>query len=100
MRKLSLIPYKCEDGEDYQVRKSITGLLFAPQLQLSARGIIDHDRIARLVETADEYVLLEEADYSRVKLAIETFTGYSRSDIELVKRVLEAPTVDVEQVSK
>jgi hypothetical protein len=97
MRKIILTPYKCEDGEPYQVKKSIVGLLFAPQLMLSSRGIIDHDRIAKLVESANGAVLLEDADYDRVKTAIETFSGYSRSEVELVKRVLEAETVTVQE---
>ena len=97
MRKISLIPYKCQDGQDYKVKESIVNLLFAPQLRLGARAAIEHDRIARKVESSGESVLLEEAEYEKVRNAVETFEGYSRNDLEFVQRVLEAEPIMVKE---
>jgi hypothetical protein len=97
MRKISLTPYKCPDGQDYKLKESIVNLLFAPQLRLGARAAIENDLIARKVEAANGSVLLEEAEYEKVRAAIETFEGYSRNDLEFVRRVLEAETVAVRE---
>ena len=94
MRKISLTPYPIPGG-DYDVRTSLAGILFIPQLRLAARDAIEHDRIARTIEGAGDEVLLEEAEYARVRMAVEAYEGYSREDLELVRRVLEAPAVAV-----
>jgi len=96
MRKISLIPYKVE-GEDYKVKESIINILFSPHLRLGARAIVENDRIAQKVEAATEEVLLEEAEYAKIKNAVETFEGYGRSDLELVTRILGAPEVPVKE---
>jgi hypothetical protein len=96
MRKISLIPYKVE-GEDYKVKESILNLLFSPHLRLSARAIIENDRIARKIEAAGDEVLLEDAEYQKIKVSVETFEGYGRQDLEFVNRILEAPEVPVKE---
>jgi len=97
MRKISLIPYKCPDGQDYKMKESIVNLLFAPQLRLGARAAIENDRVARKVESSDGFVLLEEAEYEKIRSAIEAFEGYSRNDLEFVRRVLEAEPITVKE---
>jgi hypothetical protein len=72
-------------------------MLFLPSLQLSARDVIEHDRIARKIETGGDEVLLEEAEYAKLKKAFETFTGFSRNDLELVTRVMDAPEVPIKE---
>lgn len=94
MRKLSLIPYQF-NGTDYDVKGSLSSILFSQHLKLGARQVIEHDRIASKIEGGNGSVLLEEADYQTLKTAVETFEGYSRPDIEFVQRVLDAPTVEV-----
>jgi hypothetical protein len=98
MRKISLIPYKVE-GEDYKVKESIINLLFSPHLRLGMRAAIENDRIAKKVESATEEVLLEEAEYQKIKNAVETFEGYSRQDLEFGQRILEAPEVPVKEAT-
>ena len=94
MRRLSLTPGA--NGSD--VRMSAAGILFFPHLRLSARQAVENSRIARLIEAAGESVLLEEADYQVLRNAVETFEGYSREDLTLITRVLEAPEVEVSEV--
>ena len=98
MRKISLIPYKIDDGQEYEVIPSLVSALFIPALKHNARGLIESDRVARKIEQAEGSVLLEESEYSLVKQAFETFTGYKRQDLELVSRVMDAETVEVKEV--
>jgi len=93
MRKISLIPYKC-DGLDYDVRKSLASMMFIPELHLGARDIIENDRIARKIESAQDEVVLEEAEYARIKQSFDLFQNYSRNDLELIRRVRDAPEID------
>lgn len=100
MRKIILTPYKIDTGEDYKVRQSLLNVMFSPHLHLTARAIIEQDKIACKIEAAGDAVLLEESEYERVKTAVETFEGYQRNDREFVRRVLDAETVCVEEVAK
>ena len=47
----------------------------------------------------NQIVALREliAEYQRLHQAIERLTGYSRFDVEMVRRVLEAPEVEVQE---
>jgi len=114
MRKISLIPYKIADGEEkkvpgkvpgeidivktpdvmYPVREFLAEILFLPALKIGARDLIEHDRIARKIEAAGDDILLEEGEYTRLLAAIDTFQGYSRGDLELIKRVTGAAEID------
>jgi hypothetical protein len=94
MRKIILAPYQFE-GRDYQVKESLSSLLFIPGLSLTARQVVENDRLACKIERANGSVLLEEAEYETLKRAVEAFRGYSRADLELVTRVLEAPEIGV-----
>jgi hypothetical protein len=97
LRKISLIPYKIEDGQEYEVVPSLVSALFIPALNLNARRLIENDRIARKIEQATDSVLLEESEYLCVKEAFDTFTGYKRQDAELVERVTNAPIIEVKE---
>lgn len=96
MRKISLIPYKFE-GQEYNVKESMAGILFSAHLRLSARAMIENARIARKAETSGDEILLEEADYQKIRNAVETFEGYSRQDLEFIQRILDAPEVPVKE---
>lgn len=98
MRKIDLRGYPVDGTQElYAVKGSIVEALYAPALKLSARGILDNDRVAQKINAASDEVLLEEADYEKVKAAFETITGYTRNDLELVKRILNAEKVEVEE---
>lgn len=97
MKKLDLTPY--EFGEQKcDVKKMISVLLFAPQLNLSSRDLFIHDTLAKKVELAGDSVLLEDADYNILKNAlIERITGYGRHHMPLLERIVHAPEVPVEE---
>jgi hypothetical protein len=112
MKKIDLKPYKVElptrqpDGsieavsQDYDVKDVIVGIMFSRDLQLSARETLDRDPLCRRILDAEDSILLESADYDLVKKAVETIKGYSRNDVQMIRRILEAPEVEVEEVPK
>jgi hypothetical protein len=96
MRKIDLKPYQWEKT-DYKVVDVLTALLFNPDLKLAARDLIAQDALAKKIETSGESVILEEADYQKVKRAVETIKGWQRGDIEFVTRILDAPEIPVKE---
>lgn len=100
MRRLTLEPYGfvvlgTEEERPYDVVSSVIALLTHPGRQLGVEGILAVGRIVDKVRNANGSVLLEESEYAELLAAINSFRGYSLGDIELVKRVQSAPTVDV-----
>lgn len=82
----------------YDVKGSLIGLLFTRDLQLTAKDLLERDPLGRKIADAQTpTILLEESEYMILKKAIDTFKGYTRNEVELVKRVLEAKTVAVEK---
>jgi|GEM_PF-1818836 hypothetical protein len=113
MRKISLIPYKIAEGPMqripqpdgtikevklpdmmFDMKRSIGNVLFIPELNLDIRAAIEHDRIARKVEAAGDEVVLEEAEYAKIKTAMDLFKGYGRKDLEFIHRIRDAPEID------
>lgn len=101
MRKIDITNYPVEqDGKTlpYGVKEAAVEVLFAPNLKVRAQDIFKRDDVARKIETAEgDEVLLEEAEYEMLKAGVNAIEGYRRSDVEFVRRILEAPTVEVEE---
>ncbi len=105
MRRLDLTNYTVmvpgPEGpvpEPFQVRESIVNVLFA-QERLDAAELLRRDRLGeRILGQPGDSLLIEEADFQKIKASFEGFKGFRRIDVELVKRVLEAPEVQVEEV--
>ena len=98
MRKLDITDYVVDaDGQEvmYQVKKSIVAILFHPDLKLTAYQLLETNKLAEKISKGDDSVLLEEAEWSTLKKAIDTVKGYSMNDVEFVERVLDCPEVNV-----
>jgi hypothetical protein len=106
MRKLDLKNYEVEgmleDGtpktQTFDVRSSVTGVLFA-QPGLNARDVLELDDLRKKIQQdhPEDSVLLEESDYQKILKAFEAFRGFRYMDVELVRRVLNAPEVKVRE---
>jgi len=101
-RKIDLTNYPApglvqESGEPvtYEVPSSMVALLFHPELKLSALDTLAANRLAEKIEQAGASVLLDSAEYAQLKRAVDTFKGFTRNEVELVRRILEAPEVEV-----
>lgn len=103
MRKINTTTYKVtvrigntETREvDYGVKDSIIEMLFGQGLKLTAVELLKQNKLAGKVAEAGDELLLEEEEYTRVKSALEVLAGLGKNDIEFVKRILEAETVEV-----
>lgn len=85
----------------YEVKRSTVGLLLGPHLKLSADQLLKNNKLAEKILDApdDEPLLLEEEEYNRLKQAVETFKGFNKNDVELVRRIMEAVEVEVKTTS-
>ena len=105
MRKINLENYMLEARNEkneivnmpYDVKGSLIGVLFHPELKLSGRELLLRDKLANKINDTESEILLEETDYSKVKLAVESINGYTRNDVEFVRRVLEAEEIEVKE---
>lgn len=90
-------PEAAEQGMDYLVRDSIVEILFHPGLQLAAKDLLDRDTLARKIKDwPGDDLLLEEEEYKKVVSGMEALRGLGRHDVEFVKRILNAQTVEVQ----
>jgi hypothetical protein len=60
-------------------------------------GEVESIEEAEIVE-GNGSILVEEDDYRKLRQAFETIQGFTKNDVELVKRVLEAEEIEVGEV--
>ena len=82
---------------DYNFKDSLIFLMFQRELQLAGKGLLEQNILAEKILKAEKEIILEEVDYSKLKKAIESFKGATRNEVELVRRVLECPKIEVEE---
>jgi predicted AlkP superfamily phosphohydrolase/phosphomutase len=110
MRKIELQNYlvntPLEDGtfkpKPYNVKESMVSCLLHPILKLTGRELLLRNKLATRIEEAEivegnGHILVEEEDYRKLRQAFETIEGFTKSDMELVRRVLEAEEIDVKE---
>lgn len=106
MRQINLSNYSVrvrdEKGEwtdlPYETKDSMIELLMARDLQLSGRELLNRDDLARKInDCTDGNILLEEEEWNKLVTTVETIRGLGRPDVELVRRILEAEKVEVEE---
>ena len=105
MRKLDLAKYNIEvrdakggiSNMPYDFKESLIQLMFHPNLKLSGKALLDTNIIAEKLMKADKEILLEEEEYNKIKSAIDSFEGFSRNEVELVKRVTNCPQINVKE---
>ena len=103
MRKIDLTPFNVKAMRDeefveapYMLRDSMAGALFVPGLNLGALGLLRNNKIAeKILFCESNTLLLEEDEYSALRAGFETATGFRQTDVEMVRRVMEAPVVEV-----
>ena len=81
----------------YHVVDSIVNVMFIRELQLQGAELIKQEMLAMKLENCKEdSIILEDTEYERIKKAFDTYKGFTRPDVELVRRILEAEEVEVE----
>ena len=109
MRKLNLKDYTVKDkvpdrlnlGQEidievlYRVKDSVINLLFTRELGLNGAELVRANMLAQKIEACENEALLEEAEWQRLTMAVETFKGFGKHDVELVTRINGAEEVEV-----
>ena len=99
MRKIDLTSYSVGDEHTFDVRQSLIAVLFNED-KLDGREVIRRDELARRIETWPETdLLLEETEWHKFVSGLKAtdLKPHGRSIVEFVRRVLDAPIVDVEE---
>jgi hypothetical protein len=81
----------------YIMKDSLVELLFARELNISGPELLERDDLARKIMAADGHVLLEEAEWGKFNDACANLTHFGKPDIEMVRRVMKAEAVEVEE---
>lgn len=109
MRKINVENYQIQMGihpetlqpvvKNYMVKESLIGVLFMPKPGEKGLGAVEalrRDMIGQAILKATTEVALEESEYTVLKSAFEEAGNvFDQAAVELVKRVLEAPKVDL-----
>jgi len=103
MRKIDIKEYtvkaRNQTGETidapYDVRASLVSILFHPDLRLGAVEALERDKLANKInDWKDGHLLLEDAEYDKLKGALDVVKGFSKNDVPFIKRITEAETVE------
>lgn len=105
MRKLNLKNYQVEvmgkDGEKrsipYMVKDALIEIMFQPSLKLRAKSLLEQNTLAKKILEAKDEILLEEAEYGKILMAIERVEGLTRNEVVLVERILGCPEIKVKE---
>ena len=90
------------EPKPYTVKDSMVNCLLHPSLQLTGRELLLRDKLATRIEETEivkgvGHILIEEEDYRKLRQAFEKIEGFTKNDVELVRRVLEAEEIDVKE---
>jgi len=81
----------------YNVKQSIAGILFHPDLRLTMREALSRKSLADSIENCqEEFIYLHPGDFTKVKDAFNKVQGFGKNDIELLSRIDNASECDVE----
>lgn len=110
MRKIELQNYLVgmrnlegeKEPKPYDVKGSLVSCLLHPALKLTGRELLLRGKLATRIEEAEivegnGHILVEEEEYRKLRQAFETIEGFTKSDMELVRRVLEAEEIEVKE---
>lgn len=97
MRKIDLTTYSTGDSNTWDTRASLVAVLFNDKVD--PREVLRRDELARRIEAAGDSILLEDSEHAKVVSGLNAtdLTPFGRAVVEFVRRVLEAPVVDVQE---
>lgn len=85
---------------EYDTKNFLIAAILHPQLRLTGKEVLARSKLMDKIEHCDGTLLVEEADYAKIKQAFDTVQGFTLNDMTLVKRVLEAKQIEVEEKEK
>ena len=85
----------------YNVKQSIAGLLFHPDLRLTMKNALDRKELSDSIENCKEdSILVTETDFAKIRESFDKVQGFGKNDIELLERISKAETVETEILEK
>ena len=115
MKKIDIKDYEVEVSTPEGVKKIPYGVVTSIENVALATGPMTSQKltmaqtleIARIVEKikaqekeGKKEVLLEDADFNKIKAAFEAFSGFGKNEVELCKRIANAENVKVKEVKE
>jgi hypothetical protein len=81
----------------YDVKGSVIEILFHQDLDLHANEVMEREDLARKIRNCpDGKILLEEVEWIHLRQAVETVPRLGRQEVEFIRRIQNAPKVEVE----
>ena len=81
----------------YNVKQSIAGLLFHPDLRLTMREALLRKDLADQIENCKEdSILVTKEDFDKIKSSFEKVQGFGRNDLSLLERIEHAEEIEVD----
>jgi len=81
----------------YHVRNSLCEILMNPGLKLNGPDLLKRNAVGQKILDATDSVLLEGGEWNLLVSGVEACQGLGRNDVELVKRIMEAEVVEVDE---
>jgi hypothetical protein len=93
------------EPKPYNVKDTMVNCLLHPSLQLTGRELLLRDKLSTQIEETEivkgvGHILIEEEDYRKLRQAFEKIEGFTKNDMELVRRILEAEEIDVKEANQ
>lgn len=79
----------------YDVKSSLIEVLFHPELNLPSAAVLERDETANKIFHSNNSVLLEEQEWINLRNAVQAISGFTRRDSQFIRRILNAPKVEV-----
>ena len=107
MRKIDVTDYFTPFRTDlpeadrfFRVKESLVAVLFNNP-EMTPRELIKTNALAEKIERSDGLVLLEDAEYDKLVAGLNGTSPkqLTRDAVECVRRILEAPQVDVQETA-
>lgn len=100
MKKVDISEYSFGRGKEipvpYQVRESMVDIILHPTLKLTASEMLKREALCeRILNTPDNFIVMENADYDKLLAATNSISGYTRADMVLVKRIMNPEEVEL-----
>lgn len=82
----------------YDIRTAMAGCLVHPQLQLTGLQLLErYDVVENIRNEEMDTLLLGDSEYTWLKDAVSTITGFGYADHEMLNRIFNAKKVKVEE---
>ncbi len=78
----------------YPMKSSVTSLMFHPGAKLNGLLLAKQNVLALKIDACEvDYIDLTDEEYLQIKGALDSYQGFCRDDVEMVRRIAEAPEI-------